>query len=264
MLIHPIKRRIKFKKNLCAYLVSGSEKIRSGFGNGDCLLLDFKNLIFAAADASERFPEASKLLLERFHYYLSLETNVISDIAFHEYLKNAWSEQNYNYKTTFSCVFLKQTANGSVDVTIANGGDSKVIIIDLISGSIVFKTLADMNFAGRSKNLPKIDSININDKNLRIIITTDGFNDFFSNDFYQYLNLSSDNYINKILTEIDEKKEFIDHDDIGMIILNPFSDYNGQKNIFLMGGTTPHEEYCYYAALKKIPKDDIITNTTPL
>jgi hypothetical protein len=34
----------------CAMVLTGSDKIRSGYGNGDCRLLDFRNRVFALSD----------------------------------------------------------------------------------------------------------------------------------------------------------------------------------------------------------------------
>jgi len=46
-------------------LLAGTDKIRSGYGNGDSLLIDSEHSIFAIADATERFPNASRILLSK-------------------------------------------------------------------------------------------------------------------------------------------------------------------------------------------------------
>ncbi|MDQ1329868.1 MAG: hypothetical protein QG578_130, partial [Thermodesulfobacteriota bacterium] len=51
---------VRQKGALSALLVTGSDKVESGFGNGDCLLLDFSRLIFAVSDGSERYTQASR------------------------------------------------------------------------------------------------------------------------------------------------------------------------------------------------------------
>jgi hypothetical protein len=65
LMLNPYRRTICLEGRLGACLVTGTEKIRCGYGNGDCLLLDFRHRLFAVADASERFPQASHLLVER-------------------------------------------------------------------------------------------------------------------------------------------------------------------------------------------------------
>ena len=54
--INPSKRILKLPGALCGGISTGSDKIRSGYGNGDCLYFDFEHLVFAVADGSERFP----------------------------------------------------------------------------------------------------------------------------------------------------------------------------------------------------------------
>ena len=57
VLINAAKRMVRQKGALSALLVTGSDKVENGFGNGDCLLLDFSRLIFAVSDASERYTQ---------------------------------------------------------------------------------------------------------------------------------------------------------------------------------------------------------------
>ena len=63
--INPSKRILKMPGALCGGISTGTDKIRSGYGNGDCLYFDFEHLVFAVADGSERFPWASRDLLNR-------------------------------------------------------------------------------------------------------------------------------------------------------------------------------------------------------
>ena len=50
---------------VCGGISTGTDKIRSGYGNGDCLYFDFEHMVFAVADGTERFPWASRDLLNR-------------------------------------------------------------------------------------------------------------------------------------------------------------------------------------------------------
>ena len=65
ILMNTSRRILKQKNVLCGSIITGSDKMRSGFGNGDCLFFDFENNVFAVADGSERFPFASREILLR-------------------------------------------------------------------------------------------------------------------------------------------------------------------------------------------------------
>ena len=63
--INASQRTVKCGNAVCGSIITGTDKIRSGYGNGDCLYLDFMHGVFAVADATERFPWASRDLLNR-------------------------------------------------------------------------------------------------------------------------------------------------------------------------------------------------------
>ncbi|MBP7586164.1 MAG: hypothetical protein KBA61_19130, partial [Spirochaetes bacterium] len=65
MMINAAARMISMEGRAGAFLATGTDKVRSGYGNGDCLYFDFENMVFAVADATERFPWASRDLLNR-------------------------------------------------------------------------------------------------------------------------------------------------------------------------------------------------------
>ena len=48
----------------CAMVLTARQDTQR-YGNGDCLLLDFRNRVFALSDGAERYARASRLLLER-------------------------------------------------------------------------------------------------------------------------------------------------------------------------------------------------------
>ena len=71
-MLNPCRRSVCLPDRLGACLITGTEKIRCGYGNGDCLLLNFHQGVFAVADATERFPQASRILLERLEAEISV------------------------------------------------------------------------------------------------------------------------------------------------------------------------------------------------
>ncbi len=111
--INPSKRILKLPGTLCGGISTGSDKIRSGYGNGDCLYFDFEHLVFAVADGSERFPWASRDLLNRVSERLA-QSGVPDTVSGWRDLINTeiYSEQKYQHKTTFSCVAIRPEGQG--------------------------------------------------------------------------------------------------------------------------------------------------------
>ena len=122
---------------VCGGISTGTEKIRSGYGNGDCLYFDFEHMVFAVADGSERFPWASRDLLNRLSE--SLARSGVPDTAggWKELINTeVYSVQKYQHKTTFSCVAIRPAPEG-VSLIISHGGDSVVTVMDSSTGSIM-------------------------------------------------------------------------------------------------------------------------------
>jgi hypothetical protein len=237
---------VKQKGALSALLITGSDKVESGFGNGDCLLLDFSRLIFAVSDGSERYTQASRVLLERFEKILS-EQDILPDIpVLKKCIETIYGGQKYTHKCTFSLIAF---INNGKEVTalISSGGDSMVIVADASDRSVIFKTVPDMNFAGRSKNVPGISTLTLKDRNSRVILATDGF--------AEVLNKMEKRKQGKLPEWLFKgpacgiagrvhgklKRNKPDYDDIGMIVIDPFDISREDKSI-LIGGTPPHKE----------------------
>jgi len=246
VLINPAKRMVRQKGALSALLVTGSDKVESGFGNGDCLLLDFSRLIFAVSDGSERYTQASRILLERFAGFLS-EQGISPDISvLKKSIEAIYGGQKYTHKCTFSFVaFLKNRKE--VVASISSGGDSMVIVVDSSDGSIIFKTIPDMNFAGRSKNIPGISTLTLKDRKFRVIIATDGFAEVLNKIGKQkqgrlpkwLFSGPACGITGKVYGKL--KRNKLDYDDIGMMVIDPFDITRKDKSI-LIGGTSPHQE----------------------
>ena len=148
-MINPFKRLVRIGETTGAALYTGTDKIRSGFGNGDCLLLDGASRVFAVADAAERFPEASRKLLLRLSSLVSDTKGPLDASDLGDIVQQIWAKQKFLEKSTLSCVALKSAGKNCI-AHIAHGGDSCVILADTQSGERYFQTSVDMNF-GQSK-----------------------------------------------------------------------------------------------------------------
>jgi len=245
VMINFAKRMVKQKDALSALLVTGSDKVESGFGNGDCLLLDFSRLLFVVSDGSERHPNASRILLERLVDVLPAPLSFDID-AFQAAIGKIYAGQKYTYKCTFGFVAFYKNRK-EVTACISSGGDSMVIVADSSDGSIIFKTSSDMNFAGRSKNVPGISTFTLKDRKFRVIIATDGFAEALNNIERKNGKLPGWIFDGSVCCAAGKfrrrfkTKKLISYDDIGMIIVDPFSLCRDDK-IIIAGGTLPAKE----------------------
>ena len=249
---------VRQKGALSALLVVGSDKVEGGFGNGDCILLDFSRLIFAVSDASERYTRASRILLERFAEILSDQDISPPDISvLKKSIAEIYGRQKYTHKCTFSLVSLFKNKK-EVVASISSGGDSMVIVADSSDGSIIFKTIPDMNFAGRSKNVPAISTLTLKDRKFRVIIATDGFAEVLNKIGKQehgklpewLFNGSAYDIAGKFRRRF-KRKKIVNYDDIGMIIVDPFAVYRDNKAI-VVGGTLPEKEALFASSFSTL------------
>ncbi|WP_319524890.1 hypothetical protein [uncultured Desulfosarcina sp.] len=172
-MLNPYRRSICLPDKLGACLVTGTEKVRCGYGNGDCLLLDFHHRVFAVADATERFPQASRLLIERLAAAIAETGPPRDENTFNALLERVWSRQKYIHKTTLSCVVLVNGNDGPAAM-LANNGDSTITFLNPSDGKVLFRTRADMNFAGRSKHPNAVTTQRLNGSRPAIVLATDG------------------------------------------------------------------------------------------
>ncbi len=249
--INPSKRILKLPGALCGGISTGTDKIRSGYGNGDCLYFDFEHLVFAVADGSERFPWASRDLLNRLSESLAQYGVPDTVLGWRDLInKEIYSEQKYQHKTTFSCVAIRREGE-DVNLIISHGGDSAVTVMNSVTGSICQQTDRDMNFAGRSKEIVDVAKYRLADRDSRVLVSTDGFNDVWrfclrqsllggaSDVFKRY---PVDSICEMIHGILEKNKSRFEYDDIGFIIIDPFRAETIKEKSVLMGGTRPHEE----------------------
>ncbi len=254
IVINPSKRILKMPGGVCGGISTGTDKIRSGYGNGDCLYFDFEHLVFAVADGSERFPWASRDLLIRLSESLSLSGSPDTVGGWKDMMNTEiYSGQKYQHKTTFSCVAIRRERD-DVFLIIANGGDSAVTIMSSATGSICRQTRRDMNFAGRSKEIVDVTQYHMADSNSRVLLSTDGFDDVWRYCLHQSLlsgarevfeRYSVDEISEMISGILEENKSRFEYDDIGFILLDPNRIERITGKAVIMGGTRPYEEKLY-------------------
>jgi hypothetical protein len=252
--INPAKRILKMPGAMCGGITTGSDKIRSGYGNGDCLYFDFEHLVFAVADGSERFPWASRDLLNRLAESLA-RTGAPDTVRGWRDLLNSevYSEQKYQHKTTFSCIAIRRDGE-DVLLVIAHGGDSAVTVMNSATGKIRRQTGRDMNFAGRSKEIVDVTQYRIADRDSRVLISTDGFDDVWRFSLRQSLlggardvfeRYPVDCICEMISGILQENRGVFEYDDVGFIIIDPYRTERISGMAVIMGGTRPYEEQQY-------------------
>lgn len=228
ILLNASRRSLKAGSYAAGFIVTGTEKVRCGFGNGDCLLFDFEHDTFAVADGSERHPYASRKLLKCFGEELAAGNEAPTVDELQEYIRRIYQKQEYNQKTTFSCIsFVREQEE--MHAAVASGGDSIVMILDLYERERRFRTAADMNFAGRSISEAPVNLIRINPDRDRIVLATDGFADYIRQVFgvqspeeFSMLYDESIEVIIDILTDsLEGLSGKIEYDDIGFLIIDP-------------------------------------------
>jgi hypothetical protein len=234
---------------MSACLVTGTDKIKSGFGNGDCILVDFQNLFFAVADGSERWPTASLNFLQRLANTLSREPRPIEENEWLDLVNTVYARQSYNHKTTFSGMAISQE-EGRQTATIIHGGDSLILFFDLGTGKVVYQSNADMNFAGRAKGLSKVIRFPLGNNPYRLIIASDGLADLARLQEQTIEQMCADALFRFPVHEIPERLDRfllrrqggMEHDDIGIIVLDPERIATNHGPCLLMGGTSPRDE----------------------
>lgn len=238
-----------------AVVVTGPEKIDSRYGNGDCMLLDFKHRFFALSDSTERFPSASRELLERLSVFFDEEGRPGTREEWLDCVNSVLSRQLYHLKATLSCVALRGEGHGHTAVVI-HGGDSMVFFINVASGEIEFRTVSDMNFAGRAKSITLAREYVLREGDWRIILCSDGFGDLARHRGVKLddllLSMAGEHPVHEIPGRVREMARLCGegaagkrHDDVSLMVLDPSGIGADGGLRVIMGGTTPREEEAY-------------------
>jgi len=252
--VNPFLRILKMPQAMSGGISTGSDKIRSGYGNGDCLYFDFEHLVFAVADGSERFPWASRDLLQRLSESLSRSGSPETVRDWKDMMNSdVYAGQKYQHKTTFSCVALRREGE-AVTLIIANGGDSVVTVMDGLTAKISRQTGRNMDFAGRSRRIVEVMEHRLSDQNVRVLLSTDGFDDVWRFCLRRSLvgsarevleRVGLDGIGEKIFGILKEQRGRFEYDDVGFILLDPNAVQRLKGRALIMGGTRPFEEECY-------------------
>lgn len=254
IMINAAARIVAKRDEAGAIVCTGSDKIKSGFGNGDCLLLDFENLVFAVSDGAERYSPASRDILERLAGQVELHGTPQSEGEWLERANEVFAAQRYQHKATLSMVALRREGERT-RLTVIHGGDSMVLVYNAEQGELEFRTESDMNFVGRSKGISNIVEMQLTPGEHRIVIASDGLSDLArmkGREIPEYTrDLLEKHAIHEIPSVVYETlRERVsgipagNFDDISMIVLNP-ARLSRQSMRLLIGGTSPFEEAEY-------------------
>lgn len=240
LLLNPYRRSMRLNGGLGASLVTGTEKIRCGYGNGDCLLVDFRHRVFAVADASERFPQASRLLVEQLVGEIQANGPPQNENEFNTLLQQIWARQKFIHRSTLSCIVVIKHGAGQA-VMMANNGDSSVTIAEPANGSILYRTAVDMNFAGRSRQPNPVVTHAIGPTGTTLFLSSDGMADVGGDPYSELPGRPHclGNWIAERIQGIGGETEI---DDIGAIALTPSTIDGTSKAIIILGGTRPGVE----------------------
>jgi hypothetical protein len=123
-----------------------------------------------------------------------------------------------------------------------------------VTGSIIQQTGRDMNFAGRSKDIVDVTQYRTADRDVRLLLSTDGFDDVWRFCLRQSLlggaidvfaRYPVENICEMIAGILQENSGRFEYDDIGFIILDPYRTKRITGTTVIMGGTRPYEEQQY-------------------
>lgn len=244
------------KKNECgALIVTGRDKIKSGYGNGDCLLLNLKESFFALSDSTERHSRASSDLLGRLGVEVGRVGVPEGKEEWLELVNRVFAVQRYQHKATFSLAAIRNSETGA-SICIINGGDSTVTIVNKVTGRVEFTTVPNMNFAGRSKGISGVMELVLKGSEYRLVMASDGLSDvarFRSTDMAGMMeSFLSREPVHRIpeklrgmIRSADAKGVAGNYDDIGIIVVDPSHLKSDCDVQIMMGGTNPIEEKAY-------------------
>ncbi|WP_028323246.1 hypothetical protein [Desulfatirhabdium butyrativorans] len=238
--LNPAQRRLRSGDVLSACLIGKVQRHTESFGNGDCLLFDFDHRIFAVSDASERCPQASRRLLQALAV-------CACRMPWPDCLEAAWRTQPYVQKTTFVGVQIEMDPTPCA--RIVAGGDSMIWIVDRLNGKMLFRNAPDMHVAGGMSEMPGAIRVLLTPGS-RIVLASDGIMDVLERNGEDggmisglAMGAAPMDWIGKIQNMVRQKQcRSVVHDDIAVMVIDPFKEGPAWPQILLFGGTSPHEE----------------------
>jgi len=255
MRINPAHRALIVPDRLGAVIAAGTEKIRSGYGNGDAILVAPRHRVFAVADATERFPTASRGLLTRLADQLDRHGPPASAPQWLNLINQVYAGQHYNHKTTLSCIALKRKARG-LTLFVIHGGDSHVILFNRASNTIEYTSSPDMRFAGRFQELLRVGELQLERQPYLLLLASDGLSDLLHLAGQSLLEFIPSNLIPphhlpaavaRILAHLPDRAE---HDDLALLALDPFAYRLLRRPPCILGGTSALEETSFQKDLR--------------
>ena len=258
-MINAAARMISIEGQAGALIVTGTDKIRSGYGNGDCVLMDFGHAVFALSDSTERHARASRELLERLHGSIAESGPPAGIGGWRGLVNGVFAQQNYRHKATFSCVALSGRS-GAITLTALNGGDSAIFVINVDSGKVEYVSSTDMYFAGRSREIAHAAELNLADAEYRVVLCSDGLSDIaklHGKSVVEMLLAAAGSKVNEVPARFREIVGTIDglpgaeYDDTGVLVLDPRACLEKEGLALIMGGTGPYEEGEYQRKLRR-------------
>ncbi len=262
ILHNPRLRAVKIPGGLSACVAAASGKAESGHGNGDCLVLDLARSFFALSDASERHPRASREFLGRVHAALGSGPGPRDEGSFRGLLDACYREQPYGRTATFCGLFVAES-EGAKSALLACGGDSFLAVLDSLTGEILFRTPADMSFAGRSLSVGLVTRIPLPTGRERIILATDGLADLSrvlglapQALCGQYAALHPpDEAADRLARFLNRRAGTLHHDDLALIVLDPFALTPFPGPVIYLGGTARSAERRFRESLPALPDE---------
>jgi len=253
--INPEARMVVKEYEYGALLVTGRDKIKSGYGNGDCLLMNMKHFFFALSDSTERYSRASRDILERLCDEVDDKGVPEHKEEWLDLVNDVFAPQKYHHKATFSLAAIKRHEAGA-SICIINGGDSTVNIVNKVTGKVEYRTESNMNFAGRSKTISGAMELTLRGDGYRLVMASDGLADvarFCKRDLTEMMGTDlTDGNVHDVPEKLRELIRAADlggiagnYDDIGIIVIDPMSLEMNNNVQIVMGGTNPGEEDAY-------------------
>lgn len=258
--INPEARIISKEGEYGALIVTGQDKVKSGYGNGDCLLLNLRDALFALSDGTERYARASRDLLER--VCEEVDRGVPREAqAWLALVNRVFAAQKYQHKATFSLAALHRQATGT-SLCIIHGGDSLVAVVNMSTGRVEYRTEPDMNFAGRSRGLSEVRVLPLSGDAYRLVLASDGLADvarwygwdvpgmlrtFFVRESVHQI----PEILRAMIRSADAEGGAGNYDDIGVLVVDPLRLKLDAEAQIVMGGTDPREENAYQKRIRE-------------
>lgn len=258
--INPEARIILKEDEYGALIVTGHDKIKSGYGNGDCLLVDLKGDFFALSDSTERYARASRDLLERVCEEVDRGAPREAQ-AWLALVNRVFASQRYQHKATFCLVALHRQPAGA-SLYIIHGGDSLVAVVNMTTGQVEYRSEPNMNFAGRSKGLSEVKVLTLREDAYRLVLASDGLADVARWYGWDVPGMLRTFFVREPVHVIPELLRAMiqsaeagggagNYDDIGILVVDPLRLTLDAAAQIMMGGTDPREEDAYQRRMQE-------------